>query len=1463
MKNKLLLLATALALFGLPAKNFAQAPTLGAVANYVLFSTNGPLANTGTSQLTGDIGTNNGTCSTFNNVNGVIHTMDASTALCATNLLSLYNALNNTAATLIATPTLGNGQVLTAGAYSITTAASINGTLTFNGQGNPGAVFIIQVQGALATNAGAYVNLINGAQACNVFWQVEGLVTLGAGTMMKGTIVANNAAININAGTVLEGRALSTSGAVSIYGTTANLPLGCGAATLTGPASPTLASTACFALFSSNGAVTNTGNTFVVGDVGTNLGLTTGYTTPNVTGVIHGIPDGATGTAATNLSSLYTYLNGLTYDIQLMAPTLLGNNMVLTPHVYLLNGATTLTDSLYLNAQGNPNAVFVIQVNGAFSTSVNSKIILLNGAQSKNVFWKIDGAVSINTNSTFRGTIVANNAAISLNAGVVLDGRALTTNGTLDTYSMSVAITAGCSNPSPSITTQPTNQTACVGGSASFVVAAVGTGLTYQWRIGTVNLVNGGNVSGATTATLTINPASALDASANYNVVVTGSFVPTVTSTNVTLIINTVPTIITQAVNQTICSGASASFSVNATGTGLTYQWRLGTANFVNGGSISGATSAILTINPVAPTNAGTNYNVVITGACAPAITSNSVSLVVNTSPSITAQAIAQSVCVGGTAIFSVTAIGTGITYQWRNGAVNLVNAGSISGATSNILTINPVAGTDASANYNVVVTGACSPTATSTFVALVVNTAPLITSQATSQTVCAGTSLNFNVGVTGTGLTYQWRKGAVNLTNGGNILGATSAILNINPVTALDAAANYNLVITGACTPTQTSANVSLVITTSPTITAQATSQTVCAGSPVSFVVAASGTGLTYQWRNGAVNLVNAGSISGVTTPVLNFAATTATDASANYNLVISGACSPTATSIYVTLAVNVSPTITTQALSQTICVGSPVNFSVVSAGSLLTYQWRKGAVNLTNAGTISGATSSVLTISTVSLTDAAANYNVVITGACTPTETSLNVSLVVATSPTITSQAISQTVCAGSSVSYSVVANGNALVYQWRKGSVYLTNAGNVSGANSAVLTINPATVADASANYNVLISGACAPTETSVSVALVVNSSPTITSASYNQTVCAGTPVNFSVTAVGTGLTYQWRKGTVNLSNGANISGATGTLLVVNPTSVSDAATNYNVVVSGVCSPNAISLNYSLFINTAPFITAPVVNQEACVGSNVSFSVIANGTALTYQWRKGTVNLVNAGNITGVTTSTLHINNISVSDAASNYNVVIMGTCSPSIISNNASLVVNTFPVIIKQPKNQMAVGGGSASFKVIAIGSGLTYQWKKGLTTLVDGANITGATSSVLTISSASYADTSSAYYVLVSGICAQNVASDSVTLWVCVDPCANATALKTETLSTQVNLFPNPFNTALTIAVNADEANINYTLLIYNNLGAEVMRTAITKQRTDIETSSLPAGAYFYKLTDKNTLIKSGKLISQH
>lgn len=464
MKNKVLNIIAAFLMLMITQLGFSINPSLGTAADFVLFSTNGAVTNNGVTfntLLTGNVGANNGSISGFGNVNGVMHFNDGVTAAAAADLLTAYNLLSVAIPDYEHAILLGS-ETLVPGTYNLPAQSTLDGILTLDGQGNANAEFIIKIGGSFSTTALSEVVLINDAKACNVFWKIEGLIELGTGSTMKGNLIANNAAIVFGEGVSLEGRAFSTTGAITAYATTAYTPIGCGSPILNGPAAPDLKTTSCYAIFSGNGNVTNAGITHLIGDVGTNVTLTTGFDALNVDGIIHEIADVSTAQAAADLIEVHTHLNNLTTDIELLYPAEFGHYLELTPHTYLLDGATVLTDTIFLNALGNSNAVFVIKITGALSTNVASSIILENGAQAKNVYWVVGGAVHIESNSNFKGNIVVNNAAISINGGTVLNGRVLTTDGAIAVEAVTVTIPSPCVDPVTSLLNPTNNKIATV-----------------------------------------------------------------------------------------------------------------------------------------------------------------------------------------------------------------------------------------------------------------------------------------------------------------------------------------------------------------------------------------------------------------------------------------------------------------------------------------------------------------------------------------------------------------------------------------------------------------------------------------------------------------------------------------------------------------------------------------------------------------------------------------------------------------------------------------------------------------------------------------------------------------------------------------------------------------------------------------------------------------------------------------
>ena len=222
--NILILLVFALLIF--PNKNLAQTINLGTAANFVLFTSSGAVGNTGHSTINGNIGTNSGAVTGFDtsNMNGSIILPGSVTQQAATDLLSAYNQLMVPLPTTTRTVAFGT-EVITPGIHVVSAAGTLAGTLTLDGRNLANAIFIFRIDGAFSTGAGSIVQLVNGASACNIFWVAKGAISLGASTVMKGNLIAYNAANALGVDCSLEGRMFSTSGAIATNVDTAILPL--------------------------------------------------------------------------------------------------------------------------------------------------------------------------------------------------------------------------------------------------------------------------------------------------------------------------------------------------------------------------------------------------------------------------------------------------------------------------------------------------------------------------------------------------------------------------------------------------------------------------------------------------------------------------------------------------------------------------------------------------------------------------------------------------------------------------------------------------------------------------------------------------------------------------------------------------------------------------------------------------------------------------------------------------------------------------------------------------------------------------------------------------------------------------------------------------------------------------------------------------------------------------------------
>jgi hypothetical protein len=389
----------------------------------------------------------------------------------------------------------------------------------------------------------------------------------------------------------------------------------------------------------------------------------------------------------------------------------------------------------------------------------------------------------------------------------------------------------------PTISTQPASTRVNQAASATFsVVATGGTPYTYQWKR------NGTVISGATAATLSLSNVQTSD-EASYTVTVTNA-AGSVTSNAAVLTVTVLITITTQPVSVTTNLGTSASFSVTATGSSPTYQWKKAGVN------IAGATATTLSFGTLLSSDAG-SYTVVVTNA-AGSVTSSAATLTVISPPTLSLQPMSVTANLGTSASFSVTATGgSPYSYQWKKDGSDIV------GATAATLSFGTLLSTDAG-SYTVVVTNAAG-SVTSSAATLTVISPPTISTQPVSISSNQGTSATFNVTAIGGGTyTYQWKKAGV------NIVGATAATLVLSNVQPADAS-TYSVTVTNAM-DNVTSNTATLTVVVPPVIIDQPTNIIANPSDWAVFSVVATGTAPTYKWmRNGVI-------VVGATQADLNF---------------------------------------------------------------------------------------------------------------------------------------------------------------------------------------------------------------------------------------------------------------------------------------------------------------------------------------------------------------------------------------------------------------------------------------------------------------------------------------------------------------------------------------------------------------------------------------------------------------
>jgi len=748
----------------------------------------------------------------------------------------------------------------------------------------------------------------------------------------------------------------------------------------------------------------------------------------------------------------------------------------------------------------------------------------------------------------------------------------------------------------PEIVVQPVSTTVCEDDVAVFTTdAGLTTNPLYQWYVDTGSGMT--LMPGETAATLSVTAASAMNGYL-YQAEISGDCPVPVLSDIVTLIVNEKPEIAVQPSDVTLCSGEDAVFTVDAgVTTGPMYQWYVNTGSGWTpavGARYQGATTATLTVVSTLEMMSGYQYMVRVSGTCSPYMESDPVTMTVTRQAEITQHPASLTLCEGETATFTVNAgLTTNPAYAWEISTDGGMNWTTIPGETASAYTIAAVATADNNTAYRAIVSSSCGSSVTSLPAYLTVNELPEIIDQPDDVTVCEHTIADFFVdaGVT-TGATYRWQRSTDsgttwnNLTETATYFGVSTMNLKVNGVNRFMSGDQFRVIVSGTCLPSVTSDAALLTVDTAPEILAQPAASSICENTNTSFTVTAQGTAITYQWfvdtGTGFNAITDGGVYSGATTNTLTLTTVPRGYDNYRYRVEVEGTCPPKAISNTVQLDVAIETIINTQPADTAICEFMTASFTALADGASLTYQWQAftgGAWNnLTNTGIYLGVQTPTLMLFGPARTMDGTRYRVIVGGACSPDLTSDEAVLTVYTAPELSDHPDEFRGCPGGNATFSVVAAGTNLTYQWQvnsgSGFMNVTDGVTYSGATTPDLTISNLDLTMNGYLVRAVVSGTCLPPVTSSFAPLRVYMEPSIISEPADAEVCEHTGVAYyaQVFNTGAGETTVWQvnegSGWNSLADGALYQGTQTPQLVVMNTTAAMSGWHYRLEISGPC-------------------------------------------------------------------------------------------------------------------------------------------------------------------------------------------------------------------------------------------------------------------------------------------------------
>jgi hypothetical protein len=489
------------------------------------------------------------------------------------------------------------------------------------------------------------------------------------------------------------------------------------------------------------------------------------------------------------------------------------------------------------------------------------------------------------------------------------------------------------------ITSQSTSFTGQVNDMAELRVEVSGNAKSYQWQYLNKNneWVNV-TVNSAKTSVLQYKLTETVNGK-KFRCEITDAFGDKIYSEPATLNIMETFRIISYTSSYEGNVGGTAEFNVEAEGKGLKYQWQVFKDGAWKNTSLTGSTTDTLEVGIIESRN-GMLFRCVVKNSSGLKLYTDPATLIVKEkAPEIIKQPKDYSGLVGENATFRVEANGKDLKYQWQVYKSGAWKNTSLTGNTTNTLTVGIIDSRDGM-KFRCVIKDSNGKSTTSNTVVLHTKTAPVITKQPVDMSGPVGNSAVFNIAAEGEGLKYQWQVYKSGTWKNTSMNGNTSAILEV-PILESRNGMQFRCVVKNADGVSVISDVATLTISDPPVIVSQPSDYTGYVGEIAKFTIEAEGDAAYYQWqvyKNGEWKNT---SLTGNTTPTLKVEITDARDGM-KFRCDVTNQQGVTVVSDEVSVIVNRGPKITSQPSDFTGNLGGTATFQVKAKGDGLTYQWQ-----------------------------------------------------------------------------------------------------------------------------------------------------------------------------------------------------------------------------------------------------------------------------------------------------------------------------------------------------------------------------------------------------------------------------------------------------------------------------------------------------------------------------------------